>query len=82
MFCASRVLGVRTGSAAASVREVTEVPPNKRLKQTRLGWSWGEAWSAACSCGCTVIVSGGSRVLASQLKRSVGRTLGTVRGHR
>ncbi len=72
---ASRVPAARSRSAVASVREVTEVPPNERLKQTRLGWSRGEAWSAAYSRGCTVIVSGGGRVLASQLKRSVLRTL-------
>jgi hypothetical protein len=42
-------------------------PPNKRFKLTRLGWNWGVAWSAAYSRGHTVIVEGGSRVLASQL---------------
>ncbi len=45
--------------------------PNKRFKLTRLGWSWSEAWSVAYSRGDTVIVEGGSRVLASQLKRGV-----------
>ncbi len=47
--------------------------PNKRFKLTSLGWSWSEAWSAAYSLGDTGIVEGGSRMLASQLKRGVGQ---------